>query len=60
MMGQIIWARVATLDELKSIYSLEDAYLMYVAIYVPRQNEWLANERAAKKAEMRAKSTTHG
>ena len=29
--------------------------MMYEALYVKRQNEWYANERAAKKAEMRAK-----
>lgn len=54
-MGQLIGEKVATLNELKTVYSLEDAYMMFEAVYVPKQNEWLANERAAKKTEMMAK-----
>lgn len=55
-MGQLVSARVATLNELKTVYSLEDAYLMFEAVYVPKQNEWLANERASKKAEFQARA----
>ena len=54
-MGQIIGERLATLNELKTIYSLEDAYMMFEALYVPRQNERLANERAMRKSELMAK-----
>lgn len=54
-MGQLVSEKVATLHELKTVYTLEDAHLMYEALYVKGQNEWLANERAMKKAELKAK-----
>ena len=38
------------MHELRTIYSLEDAYLMHESLAVPKYNEWLANERAMRKA----------
>lgn len=40
LIGTLIASRVATLYELQTIYSLEDAMDMYEAIAVPKYNEW--------------------
>lgn len=40
LIGTLVSSRVATLYELQTIYSLEDAMDMYEAIAVPRYNEW--------------------
>ena len=45
----IITERFATLNELKTIYSLEDAYDLWEVIMVNRYNEYLAIEYAKKK-----------
>lgn len=47
MFGFLIYKRVATLYELKNTYTLEDAYLMLEALYVPMKNEERAVERAS-------------
>ena len=39
----------ATLQELRTIYSLEDAFTLWETIVVPRYNEYLAIEHAKKK-----------
>jgi hypothetical protein len=40
---------MATLNELKTIYSLEDAMIMYEAYIVPKFNEYKANKKAQEK-----------
>lgn len=44
LIGTLIVERVATLYELQTIYSLEDAMDMYEAIAVPKYNEWKINQ----------------
>lgn len=44
LIGTLIAERVATLYELQTIYSLEDAMDMYEAIAVPKYNEWKINQ----------------
>ena len=49
MIGTLIANRVATLYELQTIYSLEDAMDMYEAIAIPKYNEWKQFEIMSKK-----------
>lgn len=49
LFGVLISQKVATLHELKTVYSYEDAIYMYEAIMVPKYNEWLSAERAKAK-----------
>lgn len=42
MIGTLIAQRVATLYELQTVYSLNDAMDMYEAIAIPQYNEWKA------------------
>ena len=47
----IIGERLATLQELKTIYSMEDMMDMYETIMVGRYNEYLAMQDAKAKAK---------
>lgn len=47
LIGTLVGNRLATLHELKTIYTLEDAMDIYEAYIVPKFNEW----KAARKAE---------
>jgi hypothetical protein len=49
--GSIIAEKQATLDELRTVYSLEDAFILWEIISIRKYNEWLAAEYARKKAE---------
>ena len=49
LFGVLISQKVATLHELKTVYSYEDAIYMYEAIMIPKYNEWLAMERLKAK-----------
>jgi len=49
LIGFIVANKQATLHELKTIYSLEDAYDLYEIIAVSRYNEFLAIENAKQK-----------
>lgn len=40
ILGVVVSNKVATLHELKTVYSLEDVYWMYEAIMLPKYNEW--------------------
>jgi len=40
LFGFLIAQKAATLHELRTIYSFEDAMYMYEAISVPKYNEW--------------------
>ena len=51
--GAIIAAKLATLHELRTIYDLEDGFLLWECIAIPRYNEWLASEYERKKAVKR-------
>ena len=48
LIGTLVANRIATLYELKSIYSLEDAMDMYEALIIPRYNEWKAMKAGQK------------
>ena len=48
--GTIIAERYATLYELKTVYSLEDAFDIWETIAVSRYNEYLAVKHAKSKA----------
>lgn len=39
ILGELITSRLATLDELQTVYGLEDAYLLYEIIRVNNYNE---------------------
>lgn len=47
MVALIVSRGAATLHELRTIYSLEDAYLIWESVYIPLLNESLAAEDAA-------------
>ncbi|MBR2505364.1 MAG: transcription elongation factor GreA [Bacilli bacterium] len=51
LIGQIIAEKVATLHELKTVYTLEDLYIMFEAIIVPKYNEYIAVEEIKKETE---------
>ena len=46
-------SRMATLNELKTIYSLEDAMDMYEAYIIPKYNEWVGSQNLAKEKNKR-------
>lgn len=47
--GAILADGKATLKELQTIYTLEDAFIMWEIIAVTRYNEYLAAQHAQKK-----------
>lgn len=49
LFGVLISQKIATLHELKTVYSYEDAIYMYEALMVPKYNEWLSLERSKAK-----------
>lgn len=49
LIGTLVANRIATLIELKTIYSLEDAMDMYEAYIIPRYNEWKVMKQAEQK-----------
>jgi hypothetical protein len=49
LIGQIVASGKATLNELRTVYSLEDAMLIWEAEIIPKYNEYLINEHYAKK-----------
>ena len=49
MIGVIVSRRLATLHELQTVYSLEDAVDLYEVAAVNSYNEWRAMEEAKKK-----------
>lgn len=40
ILGFLVSRRVCSLHELRTIYSLQDAYWMYESVAVPKYNEW--------------------
>lgn len=48
LIGTIIASGRATLNELRTIYSLEDALQIWEAIIIPKYNEYVAIEKARK------------
>ena len=40
LIGTLVANKIATLYELKTVYSLEDAMDMYEAYIIPKFNEW--------------------
>ena len=49
MLGVIISRRLATLEELQTVYSIDDAATLYEIAAVNNYNEWRATEEAKKK-----------
>ena len=49
LIGQLVASGAATLNELKTVYSLEDAFLMWEAVIVPKYNEYAAIEAVKRK-----------
>jgi hypothetical protein len=49
LIGTIISHGKATLNELKTIYDLEDAMILWESIVIPQYNEHVAAQEAAKK-----------
>lgn len=50
LIGTIVSHRYATLDQLRTIYTVEDAYIMWEIIAINNHNERLARQAAAEKA----------
>ena len=48
MMGVIITRKLATLHELQTVYSLDDAAYLYEIAAVNNYNEWKASEEAKR------------
>ena len=46
LIGQIIGSGKATLHELRTIYTLEDAFIMWESVIIPKYNEYIAAKRA--------------
>lgn len=44
---------MATLNELRTIYSLEDAMDMYEAYIIPKYNEWVNSQNLVKQKKKR-------
>lgn len=51
LFGFLIANKVATLNELRTVYSFSDSMYMYEAVMIPRYNEW----RESKAQENRTK-----
>ena len=49
--GEIVASGKATLKELKTVYTLEDAYDLYEIIAVNKYNEWKLMEYYSKQAK---------
>lgn len=52
LFGLLVSQKVCSLNELKTIYSFEDAVWMYEAIMVPAYNDWReieANKKGVKR-----------
>ena len=49
MIGVIITRRLATLHELQTVYSIDDAADLYEIAAVNNYNEWRASEEAKRK-----------
>lgn len=49
LIGCLVANRLATLNELRTIYSLEDAMDMYEAYIIPKFNEWKSMKMAESK-----------
>lgn len=49
MIAVIVTKKLATLYELQTIYSLEDAFDMYEIIAVNNYNEWRISEEVSRK-----------
>lgn len=50
-MGFLIHNGLATLHELKTVYTVEDAMYMYEAYIIPKYNEYLREKQAINKAK---------
>ena len=48
LIGTIIAHKRATFHELKTIYDLEDAMVLWETIVIPQYNQRMADERASK------------
>lgn len=51
VIGVLVANRIATLNELKTVYSMEDAMDMYEAFIIPKFNEWREVEKMKNKAK---------
>jgi hypothetical protein len=51
LFGAILSEKQATLEQLRNTYTLEDAFILWEVIAVPKFNAWLAAKAAKKEAE---------
>jgi hypothetical protein len=51
----VVAEKIATLNELKTIYTLEDLYLMCESIIVPKYNEYQTSKDIQKEFERKRK-----
>lgn len=52
LVASVIHNGRATLEELRTIYHLEDLYRLWEIDYVPQYNQWYESERAKEKARL--------
>lgn len=50
LFGFLIAQKVATLNELRTVYSFADAMYMYEAVMIPKYNEWREAKAQQNKA----------
>lgn len=53
LFGLLVSLGVCSLNELRTIYTFEDAVWMYEAVMVPKYNEWREIEAGSKKGVKR-------
>lgn len=51
LIGFLIHHQLATLNELKTVYSVEDAMYMYEAYFIPEYNRYLQDKQTMSKAK---------
>ena len=52
MVASVVHSGRATLNELRTIYHLQDLYRLWEIDYVPLYNQWYDNERAKEKERL--------
>lgn len=51
MCGRLVLSGLASLHELKTVYTLEDAYNLDEALYLKNYHEWLVQKQAIEDAK---------
>lgn len=60
MVSSVVHKGRATLNELRTVYTLEDLYKLWEIDYVRIYNEWYENERRKEKARLNRLAKSFG